>query len=363
MTPVAPEDLESRVPLLMGVLIGMGSASTVAVGLRFLARARISRQVGADDWTMLVALIFSILTTITGSLAASYGMGRHIVSLESWQITNGIKLVWFARMFSQTAFGFVKLSIALLYLRIFAISKTFSIFLYCTIAFNFIVTTIWLVMTIKCLPASANWNSSQLPTAKCIQDQVTIDYAFFAGVAHSILDVTYVVLPLIFVWNLSLPSRAKFGLTILLSLGLFAAVCSMIKISKTSQLGKTQDITWEFTDLSIWNVAELNVGIIRNGTAGTAPLKRSNYVMQKDSITFELDNRTYVESSGVMKHISRTIGGGHGGSEESILKPEGKGIMQTREVEVSSTYEPSQAEWDIGVAKSEEANATNYTPK
>jgi hypothetical protein len=114
-------------------------------------------------------------------MAASYGMGRHIVSLEPSQIMNGIKLVWFARMFSQTAFGFVKLSIALLYLRIFSISKTFSNFLYGTIAFNFIVTTIWLVMTIKCLPASANWDSSQLPTAKCIQDHVTVEFAFFAG--------------------------------------------------------------------------------------------------------------------------------------------------------------------------------------
>lgn len=125
--------------------------------------------------------IFSIAATISGTLAASYGMGRHIVSLEGAQIINGIRAVWFARMFSQTAFGFVKLSIALLYWRIFSISQTFSYFMYGTIGFNFVVTTIWLVMTIKCVPVAANWDLSQLPDAKCIQDHVTIEYAFFAG--------------------------------------------------------------------------------------------------------------------------------------------------------------------------------------
>jgi hypothetical protein len=215
---------------------------------------------------------------------------------------------------------------------------------------------------------------------------------FLVLVAHSVLDVTYVVLPLIFVWNLRLPSRAKIGLTVLLSLGLFAAICSMIKISKTSQLGKTQDITWEFTDLSIWNVAELNVGIIvgsippmrpllsliyrntsdavglsstsrnkRNGTAGTAAPSRSNYLMQKDSRAFELDNRSYLES-GIMKHVSRTKGE-KGTSEESILIPQGRSIVQTREVEVSSTYEPDQLERDIGVAKSEEPHAAIWSQK
>jgi len=108
-------------------------------------------------------------------------MGRHIVALTPSQIKNGIKAVWYARMFSQTAFGFVKLSIALLYWRIFSISKTFTYFLYGTIGFNFVVTTIWLVMTIKCIPVSANWDLSQLATAKCIQDHVTVEFAFFAG--------------------------------------------------------------------------------------------------------------------------------------------------------------------------------------
>ena len=165
-------------------------------------------------------------------------------------------------------------------------------------------------------------------------------------VAHSLLDVTYVVLPLIFVWNLRLPSSDKIALTLLLGLGLFAAVCSMIKISKTSQLGKTQDITWEFTDLSIWNVVELNVGIVVGSvppmrqllrlilrqTSDTLGLssasknqtstggRRSSYILQKNSRPFELHERDAV--------ISRTMGES-GESKESVLKSKGGTIVHT----------------------------------
>ncbi|PVH67739.1 hypothetical protein DL98DRAFT_637722 [Cadophora sp. DSE1049] len=377
MPSTKPEDLESRVPLLMGVLIGMGTASTIAVALRFLARARILRNIGSDDWTMLIALVFAILTSVTGTIAASYGMGRHIVSLEPWQIMKGLKFVWFARIFTQSSFGFVKLAIALLYLRVFSVSRSYVLFIYGTIAFNFIVTTIWGVMTIKCIPASANWDTSRLPTAKCINNPDSVSHL----VSHSVLDVTYVILPMLLIWNLRVPARAKAGLCILLSLGLFAAVCSMIKISKTAQLGKTDDITWEFTDLSIWNVAELNVGIIvgsippmrpllscvyrhtsdavglsslshsrHNVTTGTVGTRRSKYIMQNDSRAYVLENRSYVEG-GMSKQTSKTLRQ-DGTSEEFILNPNGRDIVQTRVVEVSSVYEPSQHEQDIGIAKS-----------
>lgn len=153
-------------------------------------------------------------------------------------------------------------------------------------------------------------------------------------------------------WNLRLPTGDKIGLTFLLSLGLFAAVCSMIKISKTNQLGKTNDITWEFTDLSLWNMVELNVGIIvgsippmrpllsriyhrttdtlgfsserRTGTSATP--SRSNYFMQKNPKPFELNNLENVESG-----VSRTMGEG-GESKESILKSQDRISIKTREV-------------------------------
>jgi len=64
MSSLRPEDLESRVPVLMGVLIGMASAATIAVVGRFISRGIVSRNLGADDWTMLIALVTFLLRTL-----------------------------------------------------------------------------------------------------------------------------------------------------------------------------------------------------------------------------------------------------------------------------------------------------------
>lgn len=48
---------ESRTPLLMSVQAGMAGGATIAVILRFYTRLRITRNVGLDDWLMLVALV------------------------------------------------------------------------------------------------------------------------------------------------------------------------------------------------------------------------------------------------------------------------------------------------------------------
>ena len=60
MSSFTPADLESRVPVLMGVLIGTGAAATIAVIGRFIARGKISRNLGWDDWTMLIAVVSPI---------------------------------------------------------------------------------------------------------------------------------------------------------------------------------------------------------------------------------------------------------------------------------------------------------------
>ena len=106
----------------------------------------------SDDWTMAAACVFAILTSATGALGAHYGMGSHIASLEVWQITTGIKYVWFARIFAAIAFGILKLSIALLFLRIVKMKKVYRYIINFTIAANGIVTFIWVLMTFKCVP-------------------------------------------------------------------------------------------------------------------------------------------------------------------------------------------------------------------
>lgn len=212
--------------------------------------------------------------------------------------------------------------------------------------------------------------------------------------AHSALDLLFAVLPVFLVWDLQLSTRVKLGIACLLSLGLFACACSIKKITETARLGAATDITWEFTDLSIWNMVELNVGIIcgslpctrplwqrvwyggrslvtssgagrsgtqgygkngsgygRMGGTGNGDLRRSAYGEgtvkgqgqghgRASVVGGGRDGETYMMRSG-LKHAggkggvttSRIRGGDDADSEENILPMHG-GIMQTTEVEV-----------------------------
>jgi hypothetical protein len=74
----APVRTESNGPLVTGVAVGFLSAAALFMALRFYTRGAILKNIGKDDWTMLVALVFSLLNSIAMCFEVKYGMGRHI---------------------------------------------------------------------------------------------------------------------------------------------------------------------------------------------------------------------------------------------------------------------------------------------
>lgn len=188
----------------------MAGGATIAVILRFYTRLRITRNVGLDDWLMLVALvrtrghyslkrshflpivhsctalttwvfnqIFSWGVSGPGLASAHYGMGRHIGTLDPPDITRAIMYVWYARLSTIVAFCFVKLAIATLLLRVMTVTKKSRYILLGSVAVNVSVSIVWFIMTIKCIPASNNWNRDL--GGKCIPNHVTTNHAYFAG--------------------------------------------------------------------------------------------------------------------------------------------------------------------------------------
>lgn len=197
----------------------MASGATVAVALRFYTRILVSNNPGVDDWLMLGALVsillcvhlklgaqrcerpaILILYTFTsfrtnffvlndkgfswgvsgpGLASAHYGMGQHIGTLSGDHITKALMWVWVARLSTIVSFCLVKLSIAALLLRIVTVTKRYRYILYASIIINVCVSIIWFIMTIKCIPANYNWDTTVV--AKCIPSHVTTNHAYFAG--------------------------------------------------------------------------------------------------------------------------------------------------------------------------------------
>jgi hypothetical protein len=114
-----------------------------------------------------------------GLASAHYGMGQHIGTLSGDHVTKALMWVWVARLSTIVSFCFVKLSIATLLLRIVTVTKKYRYILYGSIVINVCVSIIWFIMTIKCIPANYNWDTTVV--AKCIPSHVTTNHAYFAG--------------------------------------------------------------------------------------------------------------------------------------------------------------------------------------
>jgi hypothetical protein len=86
------------------------------------------------------------------------------------------------------------------------------------------------------------------------------------------VDVILAVLPVTIFYRLSITIEKKLGLSVLLGLGLVAAICGAIKTKFLASLSARSDLTWETYNLFVWSSAELFVIIVCGSVPPIKPL-------------------------------------------------------------------------------------------
>lgn len=122
---------------------------------------------------------------------------------------------------------FAKLSILLLYLRVFfptgAAKSNFWWVIQATIWLNVLYTTAYiLLVSLQCVPSKQPWGHS------CIDESALL---ITASVINIISDVAVVVIPLGSVWNLQMARKKKRALWALFGFGLLAPGASVARLS------------------------------------------------------------------------------------------------------------------------------------
>ena len=117
---------------------------------------------------------------------------------------------------NTTAQALVKVSILLLYHRLFGINKWYRISLYVAGT----LTIMWwmaafLDSIFQCRPVKASWDHS-IRDAKCQDIRAS---ALGTGIANMILDILFLILPLPMIWKLQVTRRIKISLTGIFLLG------------------------------------------------------------------------------------------------------------------------------------------------
>lgn len=248
-------DDQTKVPEIISIVTVCCTLTSTLVILRVVTRAWIVRAFGPDDWVLVVAQVLAVAAAVAIGLEQHFGMGHHVWTIED--LTPYTKSFYSSILVYNAALVLVKVSIVLMYRRIFVgtwIQRANLASLVFLTAWGIALVT---SLSMLCLPIQRLWD----PTV----DGHCIDFvpAFFApAVINMITDFTIFALPLPAIRQLQLPLRQKIILALILCLGLFTCIISIVRLSTLDAAATSSDTTWDNTGAALWSYLELTVAIV-----------------------------------------------------------------------------------------------------
>ncbi|KAK3369962.1 hypothetical protein B0H63DRAFT_551906 [Podospora didyma] len=243
--------------------------SIIAVIARFRARALKRVKLGADDWVVLPALLFSVGNAgniFYGAIKAD--LGQHIGLDSEGFAVNGPKLVALEKMTYVTpiigslALGCARWSVLLLYNRIFGLGR-FRYPVYVMSALNLGWTISFaFVFIFRCFPISEVWTSQQGQRKHCIGIESNYAYA----VSSVVLDVLVLSMPWPMIWRMRLDLKTKVATTGIFMLGAIVTAAGIGKCYAFYTVGRliaeNHDLTYDEAPLFYWTVPECSLAVI-----------------------------------------------------------------------------------------------------
>lgn len=251
-SPALPHN--DRAPVLIGAVCLVLSVATIAVGLRVYTRSRVLKQLGVDDYLVLVAWMFCLATGISQCLNTRNGLGKHTWDITSdMQLENYLKGFYVSITLYQVCLLFVKLAFLTQYYRVFTVKKMRT-----TIIVAMVVIGSWslsqvIISIFICDPVAGFWEKSI--DSRCIANYPQ----WYINAAGNIAtDLAIFVIPLPVLVHLHLPKAQRFVLIGIFSLGFFTCAISVIRVKYLKQGG---DFSYENVEGSAWSVAEICSGV------------------------------------------------------------------------------------------------------
>lgn len=205
----------TRQPAIIGVAVMLLFLSTTAVALRLLFRRTTKTGLWWDDYIIVVALFMSWVAPISNLVGLRYGLGRHAAALQESQVANYNKDLYVFEVLWTFTIPVVKLSLLLLFNRIFPI-RPVRIASY-VVGFVVLTWVLWAgIATIaQCKPVAYFWNRKL--DGHCINNDA---FYISAGAVNVFTDFATITIPIPIIWRLQkLTSAQKIGFVFVFTLG------------------------------------------------------------------------------------------------------------------------------------------------
>ncbi|KAF3042926.1 hypothetical protein E8E12_007130 [Didymella heteroderae] len=184
------------------------------------------------------------------------GFGLHYWNVPATNAVGLLKLFYVCQMLYVAVQIFSKVAILSLYSRLFPdFIKWFRWSVRGMIAFMFLHGLVFFLLVVfQCLPINSIWDKT-ITDAKCLPVSAVIG---FTGAGLSIVeDFIILLLPLPVVWKLQMSTKKKIGVILLISVGSFATITSIVRLKYVVKYSNSFDSTWDNVDIIKWSLIEI----------------------------------------------------------------------------------------------------------
>jgi hypothetical protein len=138
--------------------------------------------------------------------------------------------------------GFIKVSIALFLIRLNYVHRRYQWILGISAA----IVAIWSIATffwylLQCNPVEAQWDYT-ISGAKCVTSEQVVNAAYALSVMTILSDWLYALIPIPMVWGIKMTKQAKLTVIIVLGLGIFVSIATLIRLKFLAGINDTADL-------------------------------------------------------------------------------------------------------------------------
>ncbi|KAM0543433.1 hypothetical protein ACHAPJ_012297 [Fusarium lateritium] len=253
--------MESRQPDLWAAEFVTFPAATIFLLLRIISR-RITRiHFWWDDYFACLCYVMAVAWAIVLPRWIEHGFGLHAEDVEGMSVvqanyTTKKYLFIIEHLYAFTLF-FAKISILSFYWRMFRVAN-----IQIAVSFLLVCSVLWILIrifltTFHCYPVQAFWDPDIKNYTCAIKSS---DFFFGTVLAHVIIDVGILILPIVQIQKLQLPVLQKVAIILMFMFGILVCVAGLVIVSVSTTFdNKSTDMTWQLAPVIIWASVEVNL--------------------------------------------------------------------------------------------------------
>ncbi|UKZ95955.1 uncharacterized protein TrAFT101_010762 [Trichoderma asperellum] len=219
---------------IIGSAVIFSLLPVIAVVLRIVARSRLKQfSLDLSDWLIILACIVAVAyQALAVACAVVGGMGYHTSEVlamggqESFTLL--MKLVTVVVVFWSLSLGLTKMSILALYTKIFSIRSFILISQACAVFVIIWAMVLFIGAFVICTPVEFNWDKFST-VGTC--GNIRMLWAVTGGL-NIFSDLVIMLLPMPYLYGLTLQMYKKVGLMVTFGIGLAVCIVSAVRLAE-----------------------------------------------------------------------------------------------------------------------------------